>query len=239
MATCASSTIKIVAKEKTVSPIWTYFGLEAYDDGKPVSKDNAIYRLCETPVPSKGGSTSNMFSHLKCHHPKKYAELTQAIAANKLSSSNKRLSSKPSSSGPQPTILEVVNKSKQYEKNGKKWQVLTDSITRCLCKDMLPMYTVEKAGFREMLKKFDAQYEVPSRKYFSGTAIPTMYSQVRDKVVEELSNMTIMLPLLIFGLVKLVTHICATQCTLLMINGTSNVDVCKHCIYLLIIMLII
>ena len=142
MATCASSMIKIVAKEKTVSPIWTYFGLEAYDDGKPISKDNAICRLCETPVPSKGGSTSNMFSHLKCHHPKKFAELTQAIAANKLSSSNKRLSSKPSSSGPQPTILEVVNKSKQYEKNGKKWQALTDSITRCLYKDMLPMYTV-------------------------------------------------------------------------------------------------
>ena len=137
MATCASSTIKIVAKEKTVSPIWTYFGLEAYDDGKPISKDNAICRLCETPVPSKGGSTSNMFSHFKCHHPKKYAELTQTIAANKLSSSNKWLSSKPSSSGPQPTILEVMNKSKQYEKNGKKWQALTDSITRCLCKDML------------------------------------------------------------------------------------------------------
>ena len=66
MATCASSTIKIVAKEKTASPIWTYFGLKAYDDGKPISKDNTICRLCETPVPSKGGSTSNKFSHFKC-----------------------------------------------------------------------------------------------------------------------------------------------------------------------------
>ena len=38
-------------------------------DSKPtmmVSKDNAICRLCEMPVPSKGGSTSNMFSHFKC-----------------------------------------------------------------------------------------------------------------------------------------------------------------------------
>ena len=127
MATCASSTIKIVAKEKTVSPIWTYFGLEAYDDGKPISKDNAICRLCETPVPSKGGSTSNMFSHLKCHHPKKYAEPTQAIAANKLSSSNKRLSSKPSSSGPQPTILEVVNQYPVLSQLAKKYLCISAS----------------------------------------------------------------------------------------------------------------
>lgn len=81
-----------------------------------------------------------------------------------------------------------MSKSKLYERNGKKWQVLTDSITTCLCKDMVPIYTVEKDGFRNMLKKFDSQYEIPSRKYFSGTAIPKMYGQVRERVAGELSN---------------------------------------------------
>ena len=57
-ATFASSMIKIVAKDKTVSPIWNYFGLEAYNDGKQISKDNAICQLWETSVPSQGGSTS-------------------------------------------------------------------------------------------------------------------------------------------------------------------------------------
>ena len=50
------------------------------------------------------------------------------------------------------------------------------------------MYTVEKSGFRKMLKTFDAKYQLPSRKYFSETAIPSLYSSVREKVMEELSS---------------------------------------------------
>ena len=40
---------------------------------------------------------------------------------------------------------------------------------------MLPVYTVEKPGFVNLLKQFDPQYELPSRKYFSKTAIPKLY----------------------------------------------------------------
>lgn len=82
--------------------------------------------------------------------------------------------SKPSTSvaSGQQTIQDAVQKLKSYERNGKKWEELTDSVTSCICKDMLPINIVEKEGFRQMLKKFDSRYEVPSRKYFSQTAIP-------------------------------------------------------------------
>ena len=50
------------------------------------------------------------------------------------------------------------------------------------------MYTVENSGFRQILKTFDAKYQLPSRKYFSETAIPRLYSSVREKVMEELSR---------------------------------------------------
>ena len=57
-----------------------------------------------------------------------------------------------------------------------------------LARDGQPMYTVEKSCFRQMLKTFDAKYQLPSRKYFSETAIPRLYSSVREKVLEELSS---------------------------------------------------
>jgi len=66
---------------------------------------------------------------------------------------------------------------------------LTESVTFFLAKWWSTnIYTVVKPGVRQMLKIFYARYQLPSRKYFSGTAIPSLYSSVRQKVQEELSS---------------------------------------------------
>jgi len=83
-----------------------------------------------------------------------------------------------------PAVMEAVL---PYEKKGKRWKELTDSVTYCLAKDGLPIYTVEKPGFRNLLKSFDPRYNVPSRKYFSEVAIPTLYSAERSKLFDQLS----------------------------------------------------
>jgi len=60
--------------------------------------------------------------------------------------------------------LEVAQK---YKQHSKKWNRLTDTITTyCIGKDVLPIYTVEKAGVINLLRQFDPQYELPGRKYF-------------------------------------------------------------------------
>ena len=46
----------------------------------------------------------------------------------------------------------------------------------CDLQDNQDMSTVEKPGFKKMLKTFDARYKPPGRKYFSETAIPGLYS---------------------------------------------------------------
>ena len=69
----------------------------------------------------------------------------------------------------------------------KKWKELTDSVTYCIAKDALPIYSVEKPGFKQMLKCFDSKYELPSRKYFLNTAIPELYTTVRERVRQEIS----------------------------------------------------
>ena len=64
-----SSLPTLLAKPKALSPVWAHFGFEANEDGKPKSKDRVVCRLCKCHVVSKGGNTSNLFSHLRVHHP--------------------------------------------------------------------------------------------------------------------------------------------------------------------------
>ncbi len=181
---CKSSSVRIVPKANTVSPVWIYFGLEADGQGKLISKEIAICRLCNSRTSTKGGSTSNLFSHLKNHHPK---DAYLKSASSKPAKSSHQPSSHQSSSSSQPTLVSVVDKLKPYNRDGKKWQDLTNSVTFCLCKDMLPIYTVEKPGFQRMLKSYDSQYQLPSRKYFFETAILKFYNQEKERVVAELS----------------------------------------------------
>ena len=54
----------------------------------------------------------------------------------------------------------------------------------------MPLSVIDKPAFREMLKIFDAQYEPPSRKYLSATAIPAMYEQIRSAVAIEVQGAT-------------------------------------------------
>ena len=116
------------------------------------------------------------------HHPKLYLEARDAI--QKKSASSK--ATEPNRDVGQPSISEVMERSQAYERKGRRWKELTDSVTQCIAKDCLPIQTVNKPGFKKMLNVFDARYTLPSRNYFSHTALPTLYSSVRQKVTEEL-----------------------------------------------------
>ena len=45
---------------------------------------------------------------------------------------------------------------------------------------------VEKSGFKKMLADFDVRYTIPSRNYFSRTAIPSLYASTRKIVCQEI-----------------------------------------------------
>jgi len=65
---------------------------------------------------------------------------------------------------------------------------LTDAVTQNLVLEMVPFNTVEKPAFKSMLQKFDKQYELPGKTYFSETAVPKMYSTVKTSIKSELMN---------------------------------------------------
>ncbi|XP_051784492.1 E3 SUMO-protein ligase ZBED1-like [Erpetoichthys calabaricus] len=53
---------------------------------------------------------------------------------------------------------------------------------------MVPLSTVEKDGFRAMINTLDPRYVIPSRKYFSQTAIPDLYREHRGKLQAEVAT---------------------------------------------------
>jgi len=60
-------------------------------------------------------------------------------------------------------ILNVSGESSaKYCCESRKWQELTDSVAYCIAKDMMPIYAVEKEGFKTLLGCFDSKHKFPA-----------------------------------------------------------------------------
>ena len=177
--------MELVLKAKTTSPVWWFFGFEAGGDGNPKNEELAVCRIAsecrKKTVMVRGGNTSNLLSHLRNHHPKEFMEVNQARKGKGAQMATK-------SSKGQASVADLIEREVKSERSSRKWKQLTDSVTFCLAKDMLPMYTVEKKGFAHLLKTLDPKYELPSRKYFSQTALPALYVETQDSVRSELED---------------------------------------------------
>ncbi|GFQ64486.1 zinc finger BED domain-containing protein 1 [Trichonephila clavata] len=67
---------QLLLKNKSKSRAWEHFGLPANESGQIVSEDIAVCKLCRSPVSAKSGNTSNLFGHLRLHHPLKFSEVS-------------------------------------------------------------------------------------------------------------------------------------------------------------------
>ena len=171
----SSSGDTLIAKARNMkSALWKYFG---YKDEAAVKEEIVLCRTCHKAVAARGGNTSNLISHLMTHHPLKHEEFRKLNTESQYSASTRN---KATDSKSQISILDSIKVTQKYDRNGRKWQKLTDAVTYCIEKDMLPVYTVEKPGFVSLLKQFNPQYELPNRKYFSKPVIPKLYESTRE-----------------------------------------------------------
>ena len=55
--------------------VWNYSGLNADPEEHPTVNEcgSTVCKVCGKVIPSKGGNTSNLITHLKDHHPDKYS----------------------------------------------------------------------------------------------------------------------------------------------------------------------
>ncbi len=172
MADCPASSQSLVRKPHAKSVVWNYFGLQVDEDGKILpEEDKPTCRACKKAVSAKGGNTTNLLTHLRDHHPELYAEA--APSSSRTTPSSKR----------QTTLREAIAKGKAYDHKSLRAQELNRAVAYFIAKDMQPLHTVDKPGFRRLLSTLDPKYSLPSRKHFTKQEIQRLYSEVRDEVV--------------------------------------------------------
>ena len=170
----------VVKKKNTKSSVWQHFSLLATEDGKVVEKeqDRPICRTCGKRVQAKASNTTNLFQHLREHHPMIYAE----VAPKKLPKRGESSQSSTSNTT-QVTLGELVAKSAMYSPSSPQAKELSRAVAYHIAKDAVPLSTVDKPGFQYMVSKLNPRYQLPSRRHFSDYEIPHMYSHIRDNVV--------------------------------------------------------
>nr|XP_033494242.1 succinate--hydroxymethylglutarate CoA-transferase isoform X5 [Epinephelus lanceolatus] len=95
-----------------------------------------------------------------------------------------------SSSTKQPTLAlpEVLQQQKKYDKSSKEAKMLNRAAAEFICLDEVPIYTVEKSGFRELVRKLNNRYQLPGRNFFMFNEIPKLYTETREAVRSELEE---------------------------------------------------
>ncbi len=121
-------------------------------------------------APYTTGNTSNMQAHLRRHH-----------LHIDISSTRK----KPQKHETFPTDFRM-----KLQANSDRAQTInvTKSICVFMALDMRPFSVVENDGFTHLLSVLEPRYQLPSRPHFSQNVLPPLYSEVRAKLVKDLSN---------------------------------------------------
>ena len=166
----------LVSKKKTKSFVWNYFGFESDGNGRPRCINSPKCRLCRATIAAKDSNTTNLYSHLKSKHPEEF--LLAQRASNKGSLERKG----------QASILDSWKKQQLLSSSSKEHKSLTNSIAYCLARDMLPLSTVDKPGFRAMIHQFNPRYQLPTRKHFTKVAVPALVTEVKSKIEQQIKS---------------------------------------------------
>ncbi|KAK7898521.1 hypothetical protein WMY93_019374 [Mugilogobius chulae] len=169
----------LVPKKNSTSIIWNWFGFAPDDE----EQKKIICKVCKETVKATDGNTTNLFGHLKRKHKKQYSE-SQAAQAAKAKTSAPAAASAPK----QQMLTDAFAKLTPYVRDGQRWNAITDAVAFHIVKDMCPLQTVEGVGFKKMVRVLDPRYELPSRKFFSNTVIPRMYTDCRSKVSAQIGK---------------------------------------------------
>ena len=80
-------------------------------------------------------------------------------------------------------VIEKDQEFSVYGPSSPQAKDLNRAVAYHIAKDAVPLSTVDRPGFRFMVSKLNPRYQLPSRRHFSDSEIPSVYSHVRDNVV--------------------------------------------------------
>ena len=160
------------AQSSFKSKVWVHFGFHQKANSKDLDMQYAICKECHMKI-KYCGNTTNLRAHLTRYH----LELAAPEEVKR----------------PKVVVLPPNQRTLDQTKmiklppNYKRAKKITESIA-FISKDLQPYSVVENEGFQNLLSILEPRYVIPSRKYFTdGTAIPKLYSEVKEEVNETLS----------------------------------------------------
>ena len=180
---------EVVHNKRAKADIWRHFGLKKRKSDSVIEEGIAICRQCEATIKCTGGGTSNMTTHMRRHHPDVKTDV------QKLFNSPPPSPVHSSSSAPttplkshQPTIITSFVSQSKYPPSSPKAKDITNKIALWIIHDMMPYSVVDSPYFRDVLEALDPRYQVPSRKQFSEITVPSLYTNVKQKVKKSLKD---------------------------------------------------
>ena len=122
----------------------------------------------------KDGSTSGPLKHLRNKHPDEHEKIKNQPA--------KELQEKKRN-------FFKGHGRQIYRWNDPKRVRLNRRLVYMICKDLLPLYMVEKTGFRFFLAGVDKCYVLPSRKTLRENLIPEVYEEVKTALKKKFATL--------------------------------------------------
>ena len=163
-----------MAKKRSV--IWEFFTISE-------NTKYAVCNTCQTSVSRGGGSTksyttTNLVSHLAKHPDvnKQYSELKKSKETTPLKPTRKRRLEQ------QLSLEDTQELSKPWDINDARSQRVHKRIGEMLAVDCQPLSMVEDIGFKRVLQSLEPRYKCPSRKYYTDTIIPRIYTGMKEEV---------------------------------------------------------
>lgn len=169
------------SRSKQLSAAWQYFEKE--------SNTTARCNICNK-VYKHGGNTTNLFQHLSASHTL-FCTQTNRLKrkANETSGSsdestdkcrNKQIKLKPQ--GKLTRIDEAFEHTKSFLEGGKTSDKITNTILYMIAVDKMSLSTVQKEGFKLLMKTVAPLYTVPSRKTMT-RLVDARYEILKERFV--------------------------------------------------------
>ena len=166
------SDLKLVAHPRAKSKVWRYFGFDTNAEGCILQWKKIYCRICMAQI-AYSGNTSNLSYHLEKNHPDEFCEFVKSNTEQMREAFASAFSKlKPDPAQPGGTPEPLAAKAGTHGHESRKQQELTTAVMGLICEGLYPASIVDEPTFRALLKAAEPRYELPSRKFFCGMAIP-------------------------------------------------------------------
>ncbi|XP_066524358.1 zinc finger BED domain-containing protein 4 [Hoplias malabaricus] len=163
---------------KKTSKLWNHFSISSGDPTKVVCLH------CSRTI-SRGKKTTNLGTSCLFRHMQRFH--------GHVLENNRSISGDVSSA--EITVKQELMDTSAYEESNEKFddshpiaKKITKLIAEMLALDLQPSTVVENVGLNRLLEYLQPQYSLPSSSYFTSTAIPEMYENVKEVVLTHLKE---------------------------------------------------